>query len=99
MGRHAKAKGINPGEITQEERATLMEDMIEEHYPGIVYEYNEILLPKIKYAPSLISPGLDSLPNTLMETMLPNISPESAAEAAVQIFGGYDGRFGVSNFS
>ena len=48
MERHAKTKGINPDEITPEERATLMEDMIEEHYPGITDDKNEILLSKIK---------------------------------------------------
>ena len=43
-----------------------------------------------------MSPGLNTLPNTLMETMLPNISPDLVADATVQIFGGYDGRFSVS---
>lgn len=45
---------------------------------------------------TLISPGLNATPNTLKETMLPNISPELVADATVQISGGYDGRFGVS---
>ena len=48
LERHAKTKGINPHEITPEERATLMEDMIEEHYPGIIDEDNEKILLKIK---------------------------------------------------
>ena len=48
MERHAKTKGVNPDEITPEERATLMKDMIEEHYPGIIDEKKEILLPKVK---------------------------------------------------
>ena len=48
LERHAKTKGINPHEITPEERATLMEDMIEEHYPGIFDEDNEKILLKIK---------------------------------------------------
>ena len=48
LERHAKTKGINPDEITPEERATLMEDMIEEHYPGIINEDNEKMLLKIK---------------------------------------------------
>ena len=91
MERHAKTKGIKLDEISPEERDTFMEDMIEEHYRGIL---NKIIAKDI--ISSLISPGLNSLPNTLMETMMPNISPESVAEATVQIFGGYDGRFGVS---
>ena len=48
LERHAKTKGINPDEITPEERATLMEEMIEEHYPGIIDEDNEKILLKIK---------------------------------------------------
>ena len=35
LERFAKTKGINPDQITLEERVTLMEDMIKEHYPGI----------------------------------------------------------------
>ena len=46
LERHAKSKGINLVEITPEERATLMEDMIKEHYPGIIDKDNESLLPK-----------------------------------------------------
>ena len=38
LGRHAKTKGIKYDEITPEERVALMEDMIEEHYPGILNE-------------------------------------------------------------
>ena len=45
---------------------------------------------------TLNSPGLNSSINTLQETMLPDISPDLVAEAAVQVNGGYDGRFGVS---
>ena len=48
LERHAKSKGINLVEITPEERATLMEDMIKEHYPGIIDKDNELLLPKTK---------------------------------------------------
>ena len=91
MGRHAKTKGIKYDEITPEERVALMEDMIEEHYPGKIKK-----ISAKDIISTLISPGLNSLPNTLMETMMPNISPESVADATVQIFGGYDDRFGVS---
>ena len=72
-----------------------MEDMIEEHYQGIL---NNIIAKDI--INSLISPGLNSLPNTLMETMMPNISPDMAVDAAVKVFGGYDtSLFAVSNSS
>ena len=40
LERHAKTKGITLDEITPEERATLMDDMIEEHYPGIIANNN-----------------------------------------------------------
>ena len=43
-------------------------------------------------------PGLKASPSALKETMLPNISPELVADAAVQVFGGYNpSLFGVSN--
>ena len=43
------------------------------------------------------SPGLKASPSALKDTMLPNISPEVVADAAVQVFGGYDpNQFGVS---
>ena len=46
---------------------------------------------------NLIFPGLDTSPSALRDTMLPNISPELVADAAVQVFGGYDPtQFGVS---
>ena len=42
-------------------------------------------------------PGLKASPSALKETMLPNISPELVADAAVQVFGGYNpSLFGVS---
>ena len=34
--------------------------------------------------------GLETSPITLKETMMPNISPEMAVDAAVEVFGGYD---------
>ena len=34
--------------------------------------------------------GLDKVPQFLRETMLPNIAPETAAQASVTINGGYD---------
>ena len=40
LERHAKTKGITLDEITPEEKATLMDDMIEEHYPGIIANNN-----------------------------------------------------------
>ena len=46
LERHAKTKGINPDEIAPEERATLMDDMIEKHYPGIIVKNNTKSLPK-----------------------------------------------------
>ena len=47
---------------------------------------------------NFIFTGLNASPKALKETMLPNISPGLVADATVQIFGGYDGRFGVSIF-
>ena len=42
-------------------------------------------------------PGLNTSPNTLKETMIPNISPETVADTKVQVSGGYDPcQFGVS---
>ena len=40
LERHAKTKGITLDEITPEEKATLMDDMIEEYYPGIIANNN-----------------------------------------------------------
>ena len=48
---------------------------------------------------SLIFPGLDAPLSALKDTMLPSISPELVADAAIQVSGGYDqGLFGVSIF-
>ena len=45
----------------------------------------------------MIFAGLEVSPITLKETMMPNISPEMAVDAAVQVLGGYDpSLFGVS---
>ena len=45
---------------------------------------------------TLLYLGLISSPNILAETMLPNITPDMVADAAVQTFGGYDSQLVVS---
>ena len=48
---------------------------------------------------NLIFSGLDAPLSDLKDTMLPSMSPELVADAAIQVSGGYDqGLFGVSIF-
>ena len=86
VDRYSRTKGIDPESITTEQRVSLMDEMIRENYPG-----NTLInfVGKLNQEAYFFS-GLETSPITLTETMMPNISPEMAVDAAVKIFGGYD---------
>ena len=80
-----KSKGLDPDVLSDTEKLELRKAMMSELYPGKTSPYF-----KESHCSILNVSGLDKVPQFLRETMLPNIAPETAAQASVTIKGGYD---------
>ena len=79
-----KSKGLDPDVLSDTEKLELRKDMMSELYPGKTSPYfkePDCIILNVS--------GLDKVPQFLRETMLPNIAPETAAQASVTINGGY----------
>ena len=73
--------------MTKEQEAILKQDMTSDYYPGELVHYTIHMNECQKIH---ITTGLDKMPSILVDTMLPNVNPESAAKKSVAIYGGYD---------
>ena len=84
---YVKSQGIDPYHLTPEQEAELKQDMNSDYYPG---SSSALQSPHRKYPKIDFITGLDKVPSVLVDTMLPNVNPETAAKKSVIINGGYD---------
>ena len=83
--KYVKSRGIDPYTLNATQRQELKSDMIRDLYPGentvASREYDCLMTSTIS--------GLDKSPEIIQDTMLPDMSPEMAAESAVVVNRGY----------
>ena len=86
--------GKDPDALTDLESQNLKSAMVTDLYPGKEFRFGAL---PFSIENTFIT-GLDKSPEILLDTMLPNVSPETAAGRSVLKNGGYDPcQYGVSD--
>ena len=86
--RYVRSLGKDPDALTMTERKDLKSAMMGDLYPGKKFSQYECCEMCIGW--SNLLQGLDKSPKILVDTMLPNISPDRVAKASVLVNGGYN---------